>query len=131
MLQGIAVDTPTLRALTDSRRLKADYVFRLTEHQVKVGREVGLPDSALLALAAISGAAYGDRSQKWVTLPQRTTDAFGRGYKWWHRATSALEQAGLIQCERHPGRLPRYRLLSTESPAGRSTPTAEHSGRSQ
>lgn len=34
------------------------------------------------------------------------------------RATSKLEQAGLIECQRHAGRLPRYRLKNgARSPA--------------
>lgn len=131
MLHEIAVDIPTVQALTESRRLKSAYVFRLTEHQVRVTREFRLPDSALLALAAISGAAYGDRSQTWVTLPQRTTDSFGKGYRWWHRATTTLEQAGLISCERHAGRLPRYRLLTTDPTPSGSAAAAGHSLRVQ
>jgi len=106
------VDTPTLKHLKAlrQRRMTQTYVYRLTDEQVRRARGDDLPDSALLALAAITAAAYGARRRDWVTLPARTVDAIGRGYRWWHRATSALQAAGLIECERHVGRLPRYRL---------------------
>jgi hypothetical protein len=108
------VDTPTLKKLKAlrQRRLAQPYVYRLTDEQVLHARRQGLPDSALLALAAISAAAYGARGDDWVTLPARTVDAIGRGYRWWHRATDALQTAGLLECRRHVGRLPRYRLAT-------------------
>jgi hypothetical protein len=109
-----AVDTPTIRVLRASRSERAarQYVFRLTDVQVDVARKMELPDSCLVALAAITAAAYGERSGHWVTLPARTLDCMRRDFRWWHRATTKLEGAGLIQCERHVGRLPRYRLAT-------------------
>lgn len=109
---GMPIDTETLRQLKAQRTVRKDkqYVFRMEASQVQKARELDLPDSALIALAAIDAAAYGARHSDWVTLPARTIDAFGRGFRWWHRATSKLEQAGLIECQRHAGRLPRYRL---------------------
>ena len=106
------IDTETLRQLKAQRTVRKDkqYVFRLEASQVQKARELDLPDSALIALAAIDAAAYGARHSDLVTLPARTIDAFARGFRWWHRATSKLEQAGLIECQRHTGRLPRYRL---------------------
>jgi hypothetical protein len=106
-----AVETPTILALRMGRQARAAYVFRLDEWQLAAAREAGLPDSALLALAAISSAAYGPRRDEWVSLTHRVMEAFGKGYRWWYRATSLLEQRGFIQCRRGPGRLPRYRLL--------------------
>lgn len=109
---GMAVDTKTIQKIKAQRGARMDklYVFRLEASQVQRARDLDLPDSALIALAAIDAAAYGARRSEWVTLPARTIDAFGRGFRWWHRATSKLEQAGLIECQRHAGRLPRYRL---------------------
>ena len=109
---GIPIDTETLRQLKAKRPVRKDkqYVFRLEASQVQRARELDLPDSALIALAAIDAAAFGMRRNDWVTLPPCTVDAFGRGFRWWHSATSKLEEAGLIECQRHAGRLPRYRL---------------------
>jgi hypothetical protein len=109
---GLAVDTETIKQLKAERVVRKDklYVFRLDSVQVQQARQLNLPDSALIALAAIDAAAYGGRRNEWITLPMRTVDAFGRGFRWWHRATSKLEQAGLIECQRHSGKLPRYRL---------------------
>lgn len=111
-MQERPVDTPTIKVLRASKKERAvrAYVFRLTDEQFAVARVQGLPDSSLIALAAITAAAYGERSGQWVTLPVRTVDCMRRGFRWWHRATAKLEQAGLIECERHAGRLPRYRL---------------------
>lgn len=111
MVREVAVQIPTVQALRARRQVRAAYVFRLVEGQVSAARDAGLPDSALLALAAISGAAYGARGEKWVSLSPRVIEAFGKGYRWWHRATAMLEQAGFLRCERHAGRLPRYRLV--------------------
>ncbi len=109
---GLPIETETLKQLKSMRGTRKDklYVFRLDALQVQRARKLDLPDSALLALAAIEAAAYGSRRLAWVTVPHDTVDAFGRGFRWWHRATSKLEQAGLIECQRHSGRLPRYRL---------------------
>lgn len=118
---GIPIDTETLRQLKAKRPVRKDkqYVFRLEASQVQRARELDLPDSALIALAAIDAAAFGMRRNDWVTLPPRTVDAFGRGFRWWHRATSKLEEAGLIECQRHAGRLPRYRLKKVGPGASR------------
>ena len=120
MSSGVTVDTPTvmaIRARQESRRL---YVFRLDEAQVTTARGQRLPDSALMALAAISGAAYGARQGDWVTVPPRTMDCYGRSYRWWLRATTALQCAGLIEVRRHPGRQPRYRLKVASTEEGRT-----------
>jgi len=111
----MAVDTTTLQQLKAQRGVRHDklYVFRLDSAQVQLARERDLPDSALIALAAIEAAAYGGRRNDWITLPTCTLDAFARGFRWWHRATSKLEKVGLIECQRHVGRLPRYRLKKT------------------
>lgn len=113
MTREVVFDTPMVQALKAKRTSKRGYVFRLTDEQVAAVRRARLPDSALLALSAIAGAAFGSRSEDWVTLPPRTMDAFGRGYRWWHTATSKLEVAGLIECRRHVGRAPRYRLVGS------------------
>ena len=113
METGIPFDTPTTARIREQRQARSLYVFRLDEAQVAIARRRGLPDSALLALGAIAGAAYGERGTAWVTIPPRTTACFGRGYRWWLRATNALEKERLIEVERHSGRHPRYRLLAT------------------
>ena len=114
-MRGQPIDTPTIQLLrTEGKERRTHrYVFRLTDDQVDAARAQGLPDSSLVALAAITAAAYGERSGLWVTVPARTTDCLSRGYRWWHRATERLEQAGLIECQRHAGRLPRYRLVGS------------------
>lgn len=110
--EGVPIQTETLRQIKAQRlgRQEKVYVYRLDAVMVQQARDLNLPDSALIALAAIEAAAYGARRQDWITLPTRTVDAFARGFRWWHRATSKLEEAGLIECQRHSGRLPRYRL---------------------
>lgn len=115
------IDTETLRQLKAQRTVRKDkqYVFRLEASQVQRARELDLPDRALIVLAAIDAAAFGARRNDLVTLPPRTVDAFGRGFRWWHRATSKLEEAGLIECQRHAGRLPRYRLKKVRPGAPR------------
>jgi hypothetical protein len=103
------VDTPTLVDLKAKRAQAKEYRFLLMSRDLKaVG---GLGDAALIAYAVIRGAAWGPREKQWVTVSQRATDHLDRGYRWWHAATRRLEEAGLIQVERHRGRLPRYRLV--------------------
>lgn len=111
-IQEMAIQTETLKRLRAQRSMRREklYVYRLNAQQVQRARELDLPNSALIALAAIDAAAYGYRRNDWVTLPTQTVDAFARGFQWWHRATTKLEQAGLIECQRHSGRLTRYRL---------------------
>ena len=109
------VDTPTTLTLKAQQRTQlqpdSHYTFWLNEDQLVALRRHDLPDSAALALAAITGAAYGARKADWIILSPRTMDAYQRGYRWWLRATKALEVAGLIECQRHAGRMPRYRVV--------------------
>ena len=106
------VDTPTTAELKGKRvgRKANGYIFTLTEGQMLRAIAKGVPGTALMALAAITGAAYGGRQADWVTLSPRTLACFPHNYRWWHRATTALEVAGLVECKRNPGRMPRYRL---------------------
>ena len=110
MSQETMFETTATLEIKARQRARPSYVFRLDETQASMARQKGLPDSALIALAAITAAAFGDRSASWVTLSDRTMTCFDRGFRWWHRATSQLVAADLIECQRHPGRLPRYRL---------------------
>ena len=113
---GRMVETETTRALKAKRKAMETstyYAFHLTAEQVAAMRDRGLPDSAVLAFAAIVGAAYGVRTGEWVALQGRTLDCFRRDYRWWARATTLLEGAGLLECQRHTGRMPRYRLVLT------------------
>ena len=125
-----AVDTPTIEALRASKtdRAMRQYVFRLTDTQVGAVRALGLPDSSLVALAAIAAASYGERCGQWVTLPARTVDCVQRGFRWWHRATSHLERAGLIESQRHVGRLPRYRLVAKQATQGGPVRSSQEAG---
>ena len=112
--EGLPIQIETIRQIKAERlgRQEKWYVFRLDAVTVMKARDLKLPDSALIALAAIEAAAYGARRNDWVTLPSRTLDAFARGFRWWYRATTKLEAVGLIECQRRSGRLPRYRLKS-------------------
>jgi hypothetical protein len=74
------------------------------------------------SLSDPTNAPNGVRRNDWITLPPRTIDAFARGFRWWHRATSKLEKVGLIDCQRHTGKLPRYRLKK----AGPGAPQKAH-----
>lgn len=115
------IETTTTSELKASRRARRSrtYMFMLTEDQMLAAAGKKLPAAAFLALAAISGAAFGCRKAQWVTLSARTQACLPHDYRWWHRATTALCRAGLVECQRHPGRLPRYRLLCDAHGAGR------------
>jgi len=106
------VDTPTVARLKleAATRGRKPYVFVLTDHDLTALRAAGLPLSAIAAYACVKGAARAARYHEWVTLRQRTIDAVGRDWRWWHRQTEQLQDAGFIDVERHRGRLPRYRL---------------------
>ena len=61
------VDTPTTAALRDKAggRKGSSYVFSLTEKQMHTAIAKAVPGSALLALAAINGAAYEPPRYSW------------------------------------------------------------------
>ena len=112
------VDTPTvarlkLRAVTKGRR---PYFFVIGEHDLLALRGAGLSLSTAVAFACIKGAAGAARRRDWVTLRPRTLEAVGKDFRWWYSHTSQLEQAGFIECQRHRGRLPRYRLRASKKP---------------
>lgn len=112
-VQERPVDLPTtveLRRMKQEREQAKDYAFHLTArtlHQVN-----HLSDAAILAYALIRAAAWGDRADDWVTISARALSSLDRGYRWWHAATTQLADAGVIEVERHRGRMPRYRLVS-------------------
>ncbi len=105
-----AVDTQTVTRLKSERRGCRPYLYVLTEDDLAALRIAGLSLSAAVALACIKGAVRAARGHEWVTMTARTMAAVGRDARWWHTQTRRLERAGLIACERHKGRLPRYRL---------------------
>ena len=113
-----AVDTPMLTRLKGERRGRRQYLYVLTEDDLAALRASGLSLSAAVALACIKGAVRAARGHEWVTLTTRTLTAIGRDARWWHTQTRRLEGAGLIECERHKGRLPRYRLRNSEEVGG-------------
>ena len=104
------VDTPTVTRLKGERRGCRPYLYVLTEDDLAALRGAGLAMSAAVALACIKGAVRAARGHEWVTLTPRTLAAIGRDARWWHGQTRRLERAGFIECDRHRGRLPRYRL---------------------
>lgn len=109
-----AVDTPTVTRLKGARRGCRPYLYVLTEDDLAALRDAGLSMSTAVALACIKGAVRAARGRDWVTLTSRTMAAVGRDARWWHTQTRRLEGAGLIECERNKGRLPRYRLRAAE-----------------
>jgi len=106
------IDTPTLvmlkRKLTE--RGKHPYAFVLTDHDLMALRTAGMTLATIAAFACIRGAVRAGWRHEWVTLRPRTIAAVGRDRRWWYEQTRHLERAGFIECQRHPGRLPRYRL---------------------
>ena len=112
------VDTPTVTRLKGERRGCRPYLYVLTEDDLAALRVAGLSLSAAVVLACIKGAVRAARRHEWVTLTARTMVAVGRDARWWHTQTRRLERAGFIECERHRGRLPRYRLRASEEVDG-------------
>jgi hypothetical protein len=107
------VETPTstrLRATTRSSR----YRYGLAQVELQRLRESGLgpaPILAFMAILAASKAAGGG----WVTLRPAIRSGWGFSVEWWRVNTSALEKAGIIDCERRPSQLPRYRLKGDDA----------------
>ena len=106
------VDSPTMARLKLRASVKGDrpYAYFLFDHDLVALQRAGLPLTTAVAYACIKGAARAARSTEWVTLRPRTVAAVGRDSRWWHRRTAQLEAAGMLEVERHRGRLPRYRL---------------------
>jgi len=104
------VDTPTVGRIKAERASASRYVFHLNGADLLRLGELGVGDAAVLAYALIKAAAYGERSEDWVRVSGRVFEMADRRYRWWYRATKQLEALGLIECIRHRGRLPRYRL---------------------
>jgi hypothetical protein len=106
------VETPTssrLRATTKSSR----YRYTLTQTEMRRLRQAGLgpaPIVAFMAILAASKAAGGG----WVTLKQAIREGWEFSVEWWRVNTTALERAGVLECERRPSQLPRYRLVADE-----------------
>lgn len=108
------VDLPTLAALRQQRQEREKvYVFRLSARELRSVSSLG--DAPVVAYALICAAGWGARSGDWVTVPAISVDSVDRGYRWWHAATQQLAAAGLIEVERHRGRMPRYRLVSKKA----------------
>jgi len=116
------VVTPTAAALrlaaSRGSKPRRPYLFVISEHDLDKLRQAGVPVSACFAYAVIRGAvrAAGDEAG-WVTLSPRAMDALRHSFRWWWRQTEALERAGFIECQRHRGRLPRYRLRAGSADA--------------
>lgn len=112
-IREVRVDTPTLagrRAALEQRRTR--YRFVLDSEALTAAAVLG--DAAVLAYAAIRGAAFGSRHSGWVTISRVTRDLLCRDYKWWYRTTQTLVDAGLVQVSRQRGQLPRYRITNVD-----------------
>ncbi len=113
------VMTPTLQMLKSKQRVKT-YRYFVSQTDMVRARAAGLgpgPVVALLGIQAASKAAGGG----WVTLRPQVRDAWGYDAEWWRVNTGKLVQAGIIEVERRPGAVPRYRLV--EKPTCSSTPS--------
>ncbi len=108
-IKEIPVETPTIRRLRE--RPKRGYQFVLAEDELRSLRRAGLPPAAILAFQAIRGASRAS-SEDWVSVPHRTLEAFDFPQDWWRLNVRRLERAGIIECDRQPGKLRRYRLPS-------------------
>jgi len=114
------IDTPTLSRLKQkvTERGRHPYAFVLTDRDLTVLRNAGMPLSAIAAYACIRGAVRAGWRHEWVTLQPRTIAAVGRDRRWWYGQTLRLEQAGFVEVERCRGRLPRYRLRTCADAPG-------------
>lgn len=109
------VETPTVARLRAERgRASASrpYGFYLSEIEFVRLAEGGISPAAILAYALIRSAARAALGREPVSIRPRVRDAWARDWRWWHRVSRELERAGFIACERHRGRLPRYRVVS-------------------
>ena len=113
------LDTPTLQRLKQERQAERlrRYVYLLTDEDLRRLSAAGVPMQAVTAYACINGAVKAARGHEWVVVPQRTREAVGKDWRWWHEQTQRLERAGFIECQRCRGRLPRYRLRTVVGPA--------------
>lgn len=106
---GTKFDTPTI---IERKRVLAErtakYSFVIDGETLSKVSAIG--DAAVIAYAAISGAAFGDRRNDWVTVGRVARELIDRDYKWWYRATEALVEAKLVEVQRRRGQLPRFRL---------------------
>lgn len=127
VVREVPVDTPTVTAAKAKRDHRPMYSYYLTDADLR--RVADLGDAATLAYAAIRSAAWGPRAGNWVAIPPKTRLALNRGYRWWHSATTALKQAGVIDVDRGRGRAPLYRLRSGGADTGCSTTVGD--GRSR
>lgn len=106
-IKEVAIDTPTVRRLKG--RGPAEYLFAIGEQELHQLRNAGLPPSAIVAYTAIRSAIKAS-GLEWASVPHRTFKAFNFPPDWWRTNVRRLEKSGLIECDRQPGRLRRYRL---------------------
>lgn len=102
------METPTserLRATEKSSR----YRYALPQADMVRLRKAGLGPAPILAFQAIAAASKA-AGGGWVTLKPAIRNGWGFSVEWWRVNTSALERAGIIECERRPSQLPRYRM---------------------
>ena len=116
-IREVAATTPTIQRLKRERRQPSGkrpvrpYGFFVTETELRRLAEAKVGMGPIVAYGLIRSAARAARGEEWVSLSLRARKCFPRDYRWWHAATRKLELAGFIECERHRGRLPRYRLV--------------------
>lgn len=116
-VREVAVMTPTIRRLKSERsrqsgmRLTRPYGFFITETELHRLVEAKMGMGAIVVFGLIRSAVRAARGHDWVSLSLRARESVPRSYKWWHAATQQLEAAGFIECKRHRGRLPLFRLV--------------------
>jgi hypothetical protein len=115
--EEVAVMTPTILRLKSEQERPTwknpaqPYAFYLTETELRRLLEAKVGMGPVVVFALIRSAVRAARGRDWVTLRLRVRESVSRNYRWWHAVTQKLEVAGFIECERHKGRLPRYRLV--------------------
>ena len=102
--------TPTIRTLMDRRAKEREDLFLLVPLAL-LESAAPLGGHATLLYAILYSVHRMQPRARHFLLQAEFEAAVGRGYRWWHRHTAALEQAGLIEVKRSDGAKPRYRLL--------------------
>ena len=107
-IEEVLVDTPTTRRLKE--KPKRDRYFALQSEEIERLRRAGMPPAAILAYAGIR-TAIRISGDEWASVPHQTFNLFDMPSDWWRLNVRRLEAAGIIECDRQPGKLRRYRLV--------------------
>ena len=112
MLKEERVITPTIRALLDGKARKHSELFLLVPLSLLEKVAPLGPNASFLYVILYSTHRMQPRVE-YFSVQSEFEAAVGRGYRWWHRHTRTLEEAGLVEVRRKDGAKPRYRLLGT------------------